>query len=237
MFIGPYSDGGDFRYTGIEGMFRFIRKVYNLLSEAQDKNLKSKEQNVDQIELNKLDRVMSNTIKEVTQDISEFKYNTCIARLMEYYNALHEFYTTYHILDTKYCKAFLLLLAPFSPHMTEELWQKIQISDDGLQITEDQKSPARNASQSDAGGEIRNQKSIHLQSWPEYDEKYLESDTVVIPVQINGKRRGEITVQSSNIKDQSEIESLAKESVAKNLEGLTIKKVIYIEGKIVNFVV
>lgn len=201
MFLGPYSDGGDFRDSGIEGMNRFIKKVWKLLLErvGEDNSLS-----------NERERLMHKTIKEVSQDIKDFGYNTAIARLMEWYNALNKEKNV----SKREAEVFLKLLAPFAPHMTEELWQKLGFRAEGSGFS-----------------------SIHLENWPEFDEKKLATDSVTIVVQVNGKKRGEFVLESSQISNQQEAEKRAKEAVSKHLDGAAIKKVIYVPGKIVNIVV
>ncbi|OIP57519.1 MAG: leucine--tRNA ligase [Candidatus Levybacteria bacterium CG_4_10_14_0_2_um_filter_36_16] len=234
MFIGPFNQGGDFSDSGIEGMNRFLKKVWRLLSEAQISNLKFQISNqIPNDEFAKLDTKMHRTIKDITEDIQNFKYNTSIARLMEYYNVLFDFYTKYKIpaspagrLDTKYCKTLVLLLAPFAPHMTEELWQRLKIKDLGLKNEEKNHQSA-----------ITNHKSIHVEAWPTFDEKYLVEDTVTIVIQVNGKKRSEFIVNSSQLKDEEKLKSQAQEIIKKYIEGKTIKKTIYVQGKILNFVV
>ncbi len=266
MFIGPYSDGGDFRDSGIEGIHRFLKRVWRLLEKSgpatphpqQSSSPPHRRMRADaggppvaSPDLSELDRVMHRTIKGVTEDIGSLKYNTAIAKLMEYYNFFSEFHTKYKILDTKYCKSFLLLLAPFAPHMTEELWQRnfvIAIRQLAEKQSNTDKIAASPTSPSSRGGLARNDEafsSIHTSKWPDFDPEMLVSDTFTIVVQINGKRRGEIKVKSEKLAHstdsgqevQSEIEELAKEVVNKYLEGRQIKKTIYIKGKIINFVV
>ncbi len=206
MFIGPYSDGGDFRDSGIEGMNRFLRKVWKLLSQSSK----------DEAQLsNERTMMMHKTIQGVTKDISEFGYNTAIAKLMEWYNSLNqEVRVNNQELSKEEVGVYLRLLAPFAPHMTEELWQSLGYRKQGAGFS-----------------------SIHMQKWPKFDEYHLISSNLIIPVQINGKRRGEITVSGQGTGDSAQIEKLAREAVSKNLEGIEVKKVIYIPGKIVNFVV
>jgi len=150
---------------------------------------------------------MHKTIKKVGDDLSTFQFNTAVASLMSWLNFLS---AKQKILKTEY-ETFLKLLAPFAPFITEELWQLINPS----------------------------AKSIHLEEWPLYQSKYLVEDEVSIVVQINGKLRETIRVQSSKFKAQSTVEELAKASqnVQKYLEGKEIRKVIYVEGKLINFVV
>ena len=217
MFIGPYSDGGDFRDTGIEGMNKFLRKVWRLLSdvilsEAKDLDSWAHPQNDISERLN----MMHKTIQKVTKDISKFGYNTAIAALMEWYNYLSaQRIGDRNQVSVEEKEALLKLLAPFAPHLTEELWQVLKAD----------------------SGHVTAYKSIHLESWPEFDEKYLVKNTIIIPVQINGKRRGEISLSVQETGDSVQVENKAREVVAKNLEGIEVKKIIYLTGKIINFVV
>lgn len=195
MFLGPYSDGGDFRDSGIEGMFRFIRKAWKLFSRnsGNEKELSAESM-----------RIMHKTIKGVSRDISEFGYNTAIAKLMEWYN----FLIKQDSISKSEIEVYLKLLAPFAPHMSEELW----------------------ASMGNTG-------SIHVQRWPEFDESHLITEKVLIIVQINGKKRGEFEFDSSKIEAKDEVEARAREAVSKHLESVEVKKTIYVPGKLVNIVV
>lgn len=194
MFLGPFSDGGDFRDSGIEGMYRFIRKVWRLISEKVE------------VEVNELEakRFMHQTIKKVTKDIEELAYNTAIASLMEWYNFLN----IQKALTREEKETFLKLIAPFAPHMTEELWYKMGHSS-----------------------------SIHISSWPSYQESFLEREYVDIVLQINGKKRAVLEVKTLEIKDKENIENKAKDKLSSYLNGKDIIKSIYIEGKILNIVI
>ncbi|MBP7832160.1 MAG: leucine--tRNA ligase [Candidatus Levybacteria bacterium] len=195
MFLGPFSDGGDFRDSGIEGMNRFIKRVWTLFTENKL---------IDEIVPVNLP-VMHKTIKKVTQDVESFKYNTAIASLMEWYNDLSK---RKDAVSQAEVQVYLKLLAPFAPFMTEELWQQ-----------------------------LGNTGSIHMSSWPEFDPQHLVLDEAVIVVQINGKKRGEMTIANSEIQDQQKIEAQARKVVEGYLLSLTVRKTIYVPGKIVNFVV
>ncbi len=201
MFIGPYSDGGDFRDSGIEGMNKFLRKAWKLLSPDAQLN---------EISLERA-KMMHKTIKKVTFDISTFSYNTAIAALMEWYNYLNADIKAGNSLNKEEQEVFLKLLAPFAPHFSEELWQ--------------------------GGKENAEFSSIHLSNWPQVDEKYLLSENVLIIVQINGKKRGEFELSQADLKDQAKAEAKAKEAASKHLEGVEIKKAIYVPGKIISFVI
>jgi len=221
MFIGPFSQGGDFIDSGIEGMHRFLRRVWTLLEKSQISNLPPKARLVKGGKSQILDtedegkRFMSKTIKKVSDDVGDLKYNTAIASLMEWYN----FLIKRGGISKEEAEAFLKLLAPFAPHMTEELWESFR----------SQKS------------KVKSQKfeSIHLAPWPSFDEKYLEENEVSIAVSVNGKTRDVLRVEKSKVKSQKAVEQLARGSdkVKKYLEGKKILKTIYVEGKIINFVI
>ncbi|MEK7450802.1 MAG: class I tRNA ligase family protein, partial [Patescibacteria group bacterium] len=115
MFTGPFNMGGDFRDSGIEGMFRFLKRAWTLVLSVKGKDANPA-----------LDIFMHKTIKSVTEDMENLNYNTAIAHLMEYYNELYSFYTKHKMLNVIYCKTLVLLLAPLAPHMTEELFQRIK---------------------------------------------------------------------------------------------------------------
>jgi len=195
MFLGPYSDGGDFRDSGIEGMGRFIRKVWKLLSERVGENEDLSQERI---------RLMHKTIQGVGRDIEEFGYNTAIAKLMEWYNSLNK----EKMISNDEAEVFLKLIAPFAPHMAEELWHM-----------------------------MGNTGSVHREKWPEYEQEKLLSEKTLIVVQVNGKKRGQFELDSDKISDNGMAETKAKETVSKHLEGQTIKKIIYVNGKIVNIVV
>lgn len=208
MFLGPFSQGGDFRDSGIEGMDRFLKRVWKLVQETKVKAGKIDKED-------KLDKFMHKTIKEVTLDMENLRYNTALAHLMEYYNELHSHKQS---ISPVHLKTFVLLIAPFAPHMGEELWQFLndrQIEDIGAQD------------------------SVHVQKWPDFDESKLKMDVKNIVVQFNGKTRGLLTLAVSKINSQKDVEQAVKSDSRLNryLENKDIKKVIYVEGRLINFVI
>ncbi|HVA96362.1 MAG TPA: leucine--tRNA ligase [Candidatus Acidoferrales bacterium] len=200
LFLGPFDQGGDFRDSGIDGMSRFLKRVWRLL-EGVTQNYAFSENPLSPAAL----QMMHQTIKGITEDLENLRFNTAIAKLMTYYN----FLSKQQGLHRDEVEVYLKLLAPFAPHMTEELW-----------------------------AEMGNQFSIHTSDWPTYDEKYLKQESVTIAVQVNGKLRGTVTVSVSDNDNKAMLEKMAREDehVAKFLEG-TVKKVILVPGKILNFVV
>jgi len=237
MFLGPFHHGGDFRDSGIEGMYRFLNRVWRLVSDYLERvprvlSVPRVPQAHDTPDTHDtLLRVMHRTIKEVTEDMPALRYNTAIAHIMEYVNEISNVKTPSKISDEilqgkqisnlpkEIFENLLLLLAPFSPFMTEELWFRL--------------------SQFDQLVKLDQYPSIHQVAWPKYNPKYLEEETVTIAVQVNGRLRDTFQVESSKCKVQSEIEEIARRSpkVQKYLDGQTVKKVIFVPGRLLNFVV
>ena len=201
MFLGPYDMGGDFRDSGIEGMYRFLKRVWKLITVYA--GLSSAGPAAPQSL-----RMMHKTIKKVTEDIESFRYNTAIASLMEWYN----FLSKQKSIAQEEIKTFLLLFAPFAPHMTEELWQRTRVAP--------------------------HFQSIHFHPWPSYDPKMIDAENATIVIQINGKTRSTCSLSRVACHVQQNVEELAKSSqrIQKYLQGKRIKRTIYIEGKIINFV-
>lgn len=200
-FLGPFDQGGDFRDSGIEGINRFLKRVWYLFSEAQDDKPLGKDSL----------HMMHKTVKKVTEDLENLRYNTALAALMEWYN----FLSKQDGVSKQETEVYLQLLAPFAPHMTEELYQDLKGETGDLKAN-----------------------SLHVSAWPKYDETYLVRDVVTIAVQVNGKLRGSFEISADEAKDKDLVEEHARkdENVSKFLQGEIIK-VIYVPGKILNFVV
>lgn len=198
-FLGPFNQTGDFRDSGIEGMNRFVKRVWHLFAET------SREIPISPAAL----RMMHQTIKAVTEEMEELRYNTAIAKLMEWYN----FLAKQEAISNEEVETYIKLIAPFAPHFTEELYQQLH-----------------------AGEKFQ---SIHTSAWPTFDPTLIENTTVTIAVQVNGKLRGTVVLSKEQAQDKTilEKEALANEQVKSFLADKTVKKIICIPGKIVNIVV
>jgi leucyl-tRNA synthetase len=212
MYLGfgfAYTEGGPWSDDGIKAISRFVGRVERLIESASalDRTLEG-EYGAEEKEL---DFVRHTAIKGVTEDADRFQFNTSIARLMELVNALYKYESTgrkNHRLFVDTVMDLLKLLAPFAPHLAEELWEQM-------------------------GGPY----SIFSQPWPKWDDKKLTRDEVEIVIQLNGKIREKIMVPSGLDRAQTEEAAMKNEKVIKLLEGKTVMKVIAVPGRLVNIVV
>jgi leucyl-tRNA synthetase len=198
MFMGPMDGSPDFRDTGIEGMERFAKRLNGVMAIDTTSETTNGE----------LVRLMHKTIKKVSEDMETFSYNTAIAAIMEFVNAIYERKSE---LGRDGKRVLCLLLAPFAPHLSEEWWR----------------------------GHLGGTGSVHKAAWPEYEADKLVSDSVTITVQVNGKLRGQLTVSRADLDNEEQVLNMAKEidQVKKYINGMEIKKQIYVKGRTVNLVV
>lgn len=204
LFIGPWNQAANWSVEGMGGSFRFLQRVWNLTLEMTDREPGKAEESPE------LRRAVHKAIKKVSEDLQGMSFNTAIACLMETLNELYKIKQgTASTEEWRWAiQAYLQLLAPFAPHITEELW-----------------------------AQLGNQGSIHTSEWPVHDEKYLVSDTINIVVQINGKLRGQLQVAADASKDDILAQAKQDKKVAPHLADATIKKEVYVPGKLVNLVV
>lgn len=225
MFMGPMDGYPDFRDTGIEGMRKFVDRIWSLFQNVNDQSEARNAQ---------LDIKMHQTIKRVTEDIKDFKYNTAIAAIMEYVNVLRGLVTKKEPLRSDYVVTLILLLAPFTPHLAEEVWMKLNVSKLG-------KVPkvSKAIDTSDTLKSFDTSSSVHTQPWPKYDPKFVIEEKITIPIQINGKLRGIIEIDAGNKDDEKFVlaESKCIERIQKWLVDGKVVKEIYIPGRLVNFVI
>ena len=192
MFIGDFEKAAPWNTASIKGCRRFLERVWGLaerIDPAQEGYSAA------------LEGAMHRTVKKVTQDIESLKMNTAIAAMMSLVN---EMYDAKSVTKGE-VRTLLLLLNPFAPHMTEEMWEQLGF-----------------------GGQI-----AHAQ-WPQYDEAKCAENTVEIAVQVNGKVRARITVPAAIAKEDALALAKAEPNVARELAGKTVVKEIFVPGKLVN---
>ncbi|HLC49298.1 MAG TPA: leucine--tRNA ligase, partial [Candidatus Andersenbacteria bacterium] len=192
MFMGPFNQAVSWSTASISGPKRFIERVWKIRGRVQEGD--------DTVEIIS---TLHRTIQRVTEDTQNFRFNTAIAAMMELVNLFEKEKTV----SKKTFETLLLLLAPYAPHVCEELWE--QLGNTGM---------------------------ISRHSWPVYDATLALQKTVSIAIQVNGKVRGELTIAPNA--SQEEVEALAKdlENIAKHITGKEILKVIYVPGRLLNFV-
>jgi leucyl-tRNA synthetase len=208
MFMGPLEQMKPWSTSGVEGVSRFLARVWRLfMRETQTGDWElAPELGNDPLDASHL-RTLHRTIKKVTTDIESLSFNTAIAQMMVFVNE----WTTSDTRSLHALRPFLQLLAPFAPHLAEELWANLRQGFD---------MPAGLASE---------------QPWPTYDEAALIETDIEIPIQVNGKLRKRIIVARDAANE--EVERAAREAVADSLAGKSVKKVVVVPGKLVNLVV
>ncbi len=212
LFAAPPERDLDWSDQGVEGCFRFINRVYRLVDELSEITKSNAEVNAITKEDKAMRLVIHSTLKKVTADLSEkFGFNTAIAALMELINEMYK----YKELDTRNdgiiregIEVIVTILAPFTPHVAEELWTM-----------------------------IGKEGSVFDINWPKYDEKALVQDEVQIIVQVNGKLRDKISMDANISKEDMEKIALDSEKVQSAIEGKNIVKVVAIPKKLVNIVI
>jgi len=193
MFLGPYEQGGDFRDASISGTRRFLDRLFASVQTM------SSESSPDQSVLRKLHQ----TIRKVSEDIPRLSYNTAVAAMMEYINIVRKGERTPHHDEVV---PLITLVAPFAPHLAEELWEQ-------------------------TGGTG----SVFDSAWPAFDPNLAKEDTIELVVQVNGKVRGRVHVAPDITESAAVTAALADTTVAKFVGG-TPKKVIFVPGRLLNIV-
>ncbi|MCX6045977.1 MAG: leucine--tRNA ligase [Chloroflexi bacterium] len=209
MFLGPWDMGGPWNPSAIEGISRFLQRVWNVMVDEPDSHQMMAIPTSD--ELRTLERRLHQTIIKVTEDLTNFRFNTAIAALMELNNSLYKFKDSAVVGTDAWretLETVLKLMAPIFPHISEELWHH-----------------------------LGHTASVHLQSWPQGDAEKAREDEVEVVVQINGKIRERLMVTPGTASNALEQQALALETVQKWLEGKTIRRVIVVPDKLVNVVI
>ena len=242
MFIAPYDMDAPWDPRGVPGTYRFLNRVWNLVQEfieaatlpplpetvkrpriADASAERSREISSGDLSeectleedgdvVTELLRLTHLTIKKVTCDIEDEKFNTAVAAMMEMVNGLYKIKEAQGIQASATWRftleSLLQILAPFAPHITEELWHELGHTD-----------------------------TIHVNHWPKWDEKYLTSDTITIIVQVNGKLRSKLELSADANQQIVEEAALADANVQKFTNNKPPKKMVYVPGKLVNIVV
>ncbi len=208
MFIAPYDIDAPWDTRGVPGTYRFLNRIWNLVQEYIEADTTVQ----DDKQAREVLTIAHKTTKKVTADIEDDKFNTAVSTMMESVNGYYKIKESTGVTKTDAwqfaIESLLQVLAPFAPHITEELWADLGHSD-----------------------------TIHRDHWPKWDDSYLVSDMMTIIVQVNGKLRAKLELAADETADDVKSQALAAENVAKFLDGAVPKKVIYIPGKIVNIVV
>ncbi|MDD5760715.1 MAG: leucine--tRNA ligase [Candidatus Pacebacteria bacterium] len=225
MFMGPLPFAKPWNSQGIIGVYRFLNRVWSLVSnsdlplrEAPPAGGRQSSPNKNGLEitpeakkklkenLKEIEKARHKTIKKVTEDIENLRFNTAISTLMEYVNQLYE--VPREKINKQHKETLVLLLSPFAPHLAEELWQAA----------------------------LKHRKSVGLERWPVFKSELAEENSFILAVQINGKIRDKIKAQKGI--DEVQAQKIARESkkVKKYLDKQKIKKVIFVKDRLINFV-
>ena len=199
MFLGPIEQSKPWNTHGIDGVYRFLKKFWSLYYKGDSLLVDDSKPSEESL------RSLHKLIKKVTADIEAFSFNTSVAAFMICVNELAQQKCS----SREVLEPLVVLLAPFAPHIAEELWQKA----------------------------LGHDTSVVDAAWPEYNEDYLRESTVIMAVSFNGKARFNISVAADASAEVAQATALADPAAAKWLDGKTVRKVIVVPGKIVNIVV
>lgn len=209
MFIGPWDQGGPWDPKAIEGVSRFLYRVWAVVVEEPKPQHVNAEPTDSQEK--SLERKLHQTIIKVTDDIEHFRFNTAIAAMMELNNLLTKLKDSPVVGSSTWTQsldALTRMMAPIFPHISEELWHR-----------------------------MGNIESVHLQTWPEGDVNKAKEEEVTVVVQINGKVRDKLTVAPGTTRTELEEQALASGNIQRWMEGQSIRKVVVVPDKLVNLVI
>lgn len=195
MFMGPLEADKPWNENGVEGAKKFLDRIWRLYEEGKIKDI----ENIN------LEKIYNQTVKKVTEDYENLKFNTAISQMMIFINAVYK----EDVFPLEYAEGFVKLLNPIVPHISEELWNLI----------------------------LKHDKTISYENWPTYDESKTLDEAFTMVVQINGKVRGKIELDSNVSKETMEKMAFELENVQAFLEGNEIEKVVIVPKKLVNIVI
>ena len=207
MFMGPWEAGGEWNDDGINGMARWTNRVWDLAN--RDAGVLD-ESDTHPYAVRGLRRLLHQTIRKVTEDVERFKFNTGIAAMMEFSNALGQAWDS-GVIDSsawnESIRNLALMLSPVTPFLAEEIWERV-------------------------GGPF----SVHQQPWPTWDPDLAADETITLVVQVNGRLRDRIEVPADISEDDAKTRALESDRVAAHTEGKQVRRVIYVPGRLVNIV-
>ena len=198
MFLGPLTDSKPWNTNGIEGVSRFFGKFWRLFYDGENWAVSTEKVSNEEL------KILYKTIKKVTEDIESMSFNTSVSAFMVATNELG----TLKCRKREILEPILILLAPFAPHIAEELWHQ-----------------------------LGNNESIHIANWPQYDASFLVENSFNYPISINGKTRAQMEFELTASEDEIKQAVLNHDMVIKWMEGKPLKKFILVKGRIVNVVV
>ena len=211
MFLGDVSQGGDWRDAGMNGMYRFINRIWRLKDKKKYQTASftmaagsGQKPNDEQGANAKIQKLIHQTIKKVSKDLEALKFNTAIAALMTLVNGFEE----QEEIAIEDFEKFIILLFPFAPHISEELWSR-----------------------------LGHRESVSKQKWPEYDAKLAKDEMITLVIQINGKVRDRIEVAADILESEAKKTALASERIKEFLADKEPKKIIFVKGRLINIVV
>jgi leucyl-tRNA synthetase len=208
MFIAPYDMEAPWDTRGVPGTYRFLNRTWTLTQEYLQNDAVTLDKDAEKDILS----IAHKTIKKVTEDIEHEKFNTAVSSMMEAVNGYYKLKEKYGIGKSDAWKfaieSLLQVLAPFAPHITEELWSQL-----GHETT------------------------IHIDTWPKWDESYLHASQITVVVQVNGKLRATLKVAADASEEEIVAFAKADEKVQEQLAQKEVRKTIYVPHKLVNFVV
>ncbi|MBP5977491.1 leucine--tRNA ligase [Brasilonema sp. CT11] len=210
LFKAPPEKDLEWDEADVEGQFRFLNRVWRLVTDftPQSRKVSNRQTQLSKAEKD-LRRAIHIAIKEATEDMEgEYQFNTAVSELMKLSNALADASCKESPIYAEGIETLVVLLAPFAPHIAEELWQQ-----------------------------LGHNESVHKQAWIKYDESALVADEITLVIQVNGKKRADLQVPAQADKAELEKYARESEIAQRFIEGKEIKKVIVVPGKLVNFVV
>ncbi|MHB1136832.1 MAG: leucine--tRNA ligase [Coriobacteriia bacterium] len=212
LFMAPPDKDLDWNQDGLEGMYRFLGRVWRYVTDVAENAPVGIA--IDEAAAKALVRERHRVAGKVTADIERFGFNTALSAMMELLNAAGDYRRTVSddardgALEREVAETLTLLIAPYAPHMAEELWREV-LGHDG---------------------------SVHREAWATFDAALAAADEIEIVVQVNGKVRGKVTVAADADEETVRAAALAVPKVAEQLEGLTVRKVVVVPGKLVSVV-